>query len=297
VENDYCSGNATCLPKKANGVMCGTGDECATGACSGGVCCNTACDGQGLTCTETGHVGQCQCQGVTCAAGVACQVFYQDADGDGFGNRDGVVGTPTAPSLTAKAGCMGSTPPAGYVADNTDCDDGDPNAHPNQTAYFATPTLGKHNFDYNCDNSNETETPQYVSCKFCSAPGSCGTTATACSSANASGSFQCPQEGIYRTTNPIGPSPILTTAQTAALTMSPTTTQVEPVSTLDTSSLTSRALYQPPACCGCAPSDKTGFLTAVGCGVTGTTYTCTSCGGVGGGTAPGSPTAKVQRCH
>ena len=38
------------------------------------VCCNSACDAP-FTCTET--PGKCKCPGVTCAAGVACQVFYR----------------------------------------------------------------------------------------------------------------------------------------------------------------------------------------------------------------------------
>jgi hypothetical protein len=292
----YCDGTThKCVQKDANGLTCVTNDECASGYCVGGVCCNTSCNPmQGLSCNDPmGTAGQCKCPGVTCGAGVACQVFYQDADGDGFGNRDGVVGTTTTPSLTAKAGCMGSPPPAGYVADNTDCDDGDPNAHPNQTAYFATPTLGKHNFDYDCNGTNETETPQYVSCKFCGAVGSCSSTTGVCSSAGETGSFQCPQEGIYRI--PIGPiEPIATggKATTFATTPTPSIQGPPPLSSRVEPIIPIRS-----ACCGCAASDKTGFLTAVACGTTGTTYTCSACGAVGGSTAPGTPTVKVQRCR
>jgi hypothetical protein len=42
--------------------------------------------------------------------------FYRDADGDGFGN-----------ALITIQGC---TPPAGYVADNTDCNDNNATVHP-----------------------------------------------------------------------------------------------------------------------------------------------------------------------
>jgi putative metal-binding protein len=45
-------------------------------------------------------------------------VFYRDQDGDTFGN----------PDVTSLA-CPGP-PPQGYVADNTDCDDDDPNRYP-----------------------------------------------------------------------------------------------------------------------------------------------------------------------
>ena len=40
------------------------------------------------------------------------QVFYGDADGDGFGDADAAIAACSAP--------------AGAVADNTDCDDSDP---------------------------------------------------------------------------------------------------------------------------------------------------------------------------
>jgi hypothetical protein len=289
--DDYCASDETCKGKKTNGIGCATSDECASGACSGGVCCNTACDGQGLTCTETGHVGQCQCMGVTCAAGVACQVFYQDADGDTYGNASGTI-----LAGTAKAGCMGAAPPTGFVADNTDCDDGDANAHPGQTAFFPTASAGKHTFDYNCDGSLQKQTPEYPggSCKFCSVPGSCATTSATCSAAT-SGSFQCPQEGIF--TVPIGPiEPIETT--TAATTI-PTISPVITPASESAPELSSRLSIQPirNGCCGCAASDKTGFLATVACGVTANTYTCTSCTAAGGGTSAGSPTAKTQSCH
>jgi hypothetical protein len=51
----------------------------------------------------------------------ASAVYYRDADGDGYGN----------PGLTTSA-CVG-TIPAGYVADNTDCDDTDAAVHPGAT--------------------------------------------------------------------------------------------------------------------------------------------------------------------
>ncbi|HSZ82567.1 MAG TPA: hypothetical protein VLA14_09800 [Polyangia bacterium] len=298
---DYCDGTEKCLGKKGDGIACANADECTSGNCSGAagaaVCCNTACDGAGLTCTQAGHVGQCQCMGVTCAAGVACQVFYRDADGDGYGNASGTIA-----AGTAAAGCMGMTPPTGFVADNTDCDDGDANAHPGQTAFFATASKGIGTFDYNCDNASEKETPEYPggSCKYCGAVGSCSSTTATCTAANESGSFQCPQEGIYRV--PVGPIEPIEATTTAAKTI-PTTSPLITMTAMDgTPGLASRATIAPEpilrACCGCAASDKTGFLATVACGNPANTYTCTSCSGVGGGTSAGLATiGTIQRCH
>ncbi|HEX4405662.1 MAG TPA: dickkopf-related protein [Polyangia bacterium] len=292
----YCD-NHQCVPKNADGIVCTTDDECSNGHCSSSVCCNDACNQPGLSCNPGGGApaGKCVCPGVTCAAGVACQVFYQDADGDGYGNATGSL-----LAFTAKAGCTGS-PPTGFVADNTDCDDGDANAHPGQTAFFATASAGKHTFDYNCDgNAAEKETPEYPgsSCKYCGAVGSCSTTTTTCAAANNSGSFQCPQEGDYRI--PIGPiQPIETTAATTSkATTLPAITMTLPAP-IETEGEISSRLVSPilRSCCGCATNDKTGFLSAIACGATGTTYTCSTCTAAGGGTSAGTPTAKVQRCH
>lgn len=50
-------------------------------------------------------------------------VFYQDSDGDGFGN----------PAVTVTGSC-GSSAPSGYVADNTDCNDANVNIYPGVSA-------------------------------------------------------------------------------------------------------------------------------------------------------------------
>lgn len=51
-----------------------------------------------------------------CFALSGCKVWYQDADGDGFGN----------PEISVEA----KVQPAGYVMDNTDCDDRNPTIYP-----------------------------------------------------------------------------------------------------------------------------------------------------------------------
>jgi hypothetical protein len=299
----FCSGNDQCVDKKANGLTCTTKDECKSGYCSTGVCCNTDC-GSPFSCNDpAGTPGQCKCPGVTCGAGVACQVYYQDADGDGFGNKSGVVG---GTSVTAKAGCAGAAPP-GYVADNTDCDDGDANVHPGQTAYFGAASIGIGTFDYNCDGAQQKETPEYPGgvCHFCGAVGSCTTYPATCAS-GATGSFQCPQESDYRIITKLSSestsesielidrsfeaeAPIAVSGPIAARAAPGTGIQpVQPVIPI-------RPIYQ---CCGCGDSDKTGFVTTVRCGdSTQFVHTCGACNTSTGAAYGQTIASKQQRCH
>ncbi len=62
--------------------------------------------------------------------------FYRDRDGDGFGDSKDWV-----------EGCL---PPAGYVQNNEDCYDQNPNVYPGQTESFAR-DRGDGSFDYDCD--------------------------------------------------------------------------------------------------------------------------------------------------
>ena len=65
-------------------------------------------------------------------------LWYKDADGDGYGNRD----------ITIKS-CL---KPNGYVSNKNDCYDNNPNAFPGQGKYFAK-DRGDGSFDYNCDGA------------------------------------------------------------------------------------------------------------------------------------------------
>jgi hypothetical protein len=301
----YCDGAThNCVDKKAISLTCVTDAECKLDHCSTGICCNTQCDSP-FTCNSSGSVGQCKCPGVMCATGVACQVFYQDADGDGFGNKFGVPG---AMSTTAKAGCAGM-PPAGYVVDNTDCDDGDPNVHPGQTAFFGAPSLGTpHTFDYNCDGTREKQTPEYPggSCKFCGALGTCDQTTTTCTSVQ-TGSFACPQEPleISRLALPAG-SDLQSLAGPAGspegLSLPPGTAAAAP----GAAAAAPGPILPPPICkvcifqcCGCHAADKTGFTTigGVACGAVDTLYTCGACAAVGGGAAASTRVLTRQFCR
>ncbi|HWE30822.1 MAG TPA: hypothetical protein VHB97_22600, partial [Polyangia bacterium] len=189
---DFCNLNTNkCVPKHDIGTMCNNGAECKSGFCASGVCCDTACTDTGQSC-NMGMVGHCQCAGHNCGT-ASCQLFYRDADVDTYGDKTGTIA-----NGRAVVGCVGdpASMHSGFVADNTDCDDADANAHPGQTAFFATTSAGVHTFDYNCDgdpNGPEKETAEFVggSCGFCSGGiGSCAKNATCAASGNTS-AFSC----------------------------------------------------------------------------------------------------------
>ncbi len=59
----FCDGT-TCKPKLGDGLSCMLPNECETGFCVTGVCCNQACDPTvvtGGTCTASNSVGECTC--------------------------------------------------------------------------------------------------------------------------------------------------------------------------------------------------------------------------------------------
>jgi hypothetical protein len=71
------------------------------------------------------------CDGVVDESGTT--VWYQDADGDGYGDPSSVL--------------VQCSQPSGYVADSSDCNDGDAAYHPGAAEDCADPN------DYNCDGS------------------------------------------------------------------------------------------------------------------------------------------------
>ncbi|HZL16908.1 MAG TPA: hypothetical protein VFG23_04075 [Polyangia bacterium] len=264
----YCNGSTEkCMAQKADGVTCTTDAECTNGHCASGVCCQTACAAPNTCNDPSGTAGQCKCPGLSCSAGVSCTTFYRDSDNDGYGDGSGATGS-------TKVGCA-DTVPAGFVADDTDCDDNNVNAHPGQTAYFGTPRTNG-TFDYNCDGTDEKEFNEYpgAACTFCPSPSVGCTTASSssCSTAGTQASFACTSElSLLRLES--GAS-LDVPAGTAALAITP------PIGTLLT-------------CCGCR--DDSGFLTTVACGGSAAYSTCGTCSGTKA-TATTSVT-KQQLCQ
>jgi hypothetical protein len=265
----YCNAGM-CQPTLGISEPCTVPSECTSGFCTRGVaggqgglvCCETACTIPGGNCvTSAALQGKCECN-VTCPAGGSCQVYYQDLDGDGYGNKDG---DPTG-GITAYVGCSNVTPKAGYVADHTDCDDQDPNAHPGQTDYFTTP--GRVNYDYDCDGTQEKQTPEYPggTCKFCDSTTTCGATDTACTAAGDQAAFACGPR-LERVCPPCKP-PLLCVCRISFG--------------------------------GCYPNTTTAFAQTVPCGTSADTTTCGTCLGAGGGDGTGtanSYAAATQACH
>jgi len=184
---------------------------------------------------------------------------------------------------TAKTGCAGA-PPKGFVADNTDCDDGDANVHPGQTGWFAKASLGIGTFDYDCDGTVEMYYHQYPggTCKFCPDACSAGCSAApsaTCASLGATGSLACNSTGICLTT-------ILQPVSTAAaVEIAAATTAISvPITKINN------------GCCGC--DDHGGYTQAatVQCGQTASYTTCAACTNMTAN--PGGTTSNVQQtCH
>jgi len=61
--NAECAGQQLCVNgrcgKSANGAVCETADDCASGFCADKVCCNVECAGACVSCNQTGSGGHC----------------------------------------------------------------------------------------------------------------------------------------------------------------------------------------------------------------------------------------------
>lgn len=137
--SDYCDKSSGCkfsAEKSVDGADCDDGNTCTKKEkCLSGVCGNgkPACD-DNIPCT----IDTCDLAGLCKFTPTKEQIScYFDGDKDGYG-------TLLKPSLFC--GVCG----AGYVANNTDCDDASADVHPNQPGWFAKPRSDG-TFDYDCD--------------------------------------------------------------------------------------------------------------------------------------------------
>lgn len=137
----YCKAGA-CVPKQALGAACTASNQCKSNSCVDGACCASASCGPSFSCSS----GTCQCNGVTCAAGDQCVPWYEDADGDGFGDK-------TKPVL----GCSSKAPVVSgksFVKNADDCFDNNKHAYPGQTQFFNI-DRGDGSFDYDCNGADQ----------------------------------------------------------------------------------------------------------------------------------------------
>ena len=57
--SDAGAGPGTCSPKRINSTVCNADEQCVTGFCIDGLCCDLACDGQCQACNNPGFPGKC----------------------------------------------------------------------------------------------------------------------------------------------------------------------------------------------------------------------------------------------
>ncbi len=140
-------------PKGACGNGTCGGAEACTNVCSGSVCGNIGCNKNALCIggqcsplkTETGSCkDSCECSSMTCTQ------FYQDMDGDGYGDVNAMP-----------IGFCGSR--FGYVTNNLDTCDADPMVNPRVATYFGAPNKCG-TFDWNSNGTIELELSEY-SCR------------------------------------------------------------------------------------------------------------------------------------
>lgn len=270
LSTSFCNTQGTCQAQLGNGVACTLGNQCQSGNCVESVCCSSPCDFPGGTCTTNGAIGVCKCS-VDCGDGGSCLLYYRDADGDGYGDKYGTVA-----SGTAIVGCSNAAaPPTGFVASNTDCDDGDANANPAQAGWFTASSKGRGTFDYNCDGTIEKEQAEFPGsyCQFCGS-----TSATPA----------CP-------TNPNGNGTCVNSGDQAKLSCTEGFVFCEIFLSV-TEGLVEPAIIRPLECPECGPGDQAGFTSTVNCGATAAYTTCGSCSAANGGETPSS-SSVTQACH
>ncbi|MFI5299509.1 MAG: hypothetical protein ACHREM_15575 [Polyangiales bacterium] len=111
----FCN-SGTCEAKGSNSATCTAGNQCSSGFCVDGVCCNNQCTGQCQACAETGNVGNC-----IAVKGIP-RTPRADCTGTGtacYGQCDGInIASCGYPSIGASCG-TGCTNGQHSICDNT----------------------------------------------------------------------------------------------------------------------------------------------------------------------------------
>jgi hypothetical protein len=176
-EETVCGADGACGGGRP--TVCDDGNLCTDDACRAGEGCffvaNTAACDDGDPCTSGDA-----CTDGRCVPGAGVGGWYPDADDDGFGDAHA---TPVC----------SATPPAGYVADSSDCCDSVAAARPDQTEWFDVGyTCGAGStFDYDCNGTEELRYAGAGECRH-DAGGTCtpilgwqGATTPACGASRA----------------------------------------------------------------------------------------------------------------
>lgn len=156
---NFCNAAMQCVPRTPPGSMCTAGNQCASGNCVDGFCCNTACGGQCEACDVPGMQGTCaliagaphgartacagsapcagscdgaardrcafpdamvSCRAASCSMGVATAA----AVCDGMGSCPAPRTTPCAPFTCATAACSTMCTMDSDCAEGSYCADG-----------------------------------------------------------------------------------------------------------------------------------------------------------------------------
>ncbi|MBI2387979.1 MAG: hypothetical protein HYV09_00050 [Deltaproteobacteria bacterium] len=130
----YCTTTNVCAPKKANGAGCTFANECTSGYCVDGVCCNSACTAQCEACNEAGKAGTCSpvdgpprgtrpacVSPYACSAGVCATGCSKDSECASTSYCDVPTGT-CKPKLGNGTACTaGSNCASGFCVDGVCC--------------------------------------------------------------------------------------------------------------------------------------------------------------------------------
>lgn len=113
------------------------------------------CDGnRRVTCVDGTTQSETCPEGCVAGACTTCpkKTYYRDVDGDSYGNPEAKI--------------EACEQPPGTVTNDRDCDDSDAEAHPEQSEWFARPTLGTERFDFNCDDVEERKITDVLHCTY-----------------------------------------------------------------------------------------------------------------------------------